>query len=54
MKLTTADYTTLVQAVLLQCNTLGDRFAIFDIYNGDTALDSTALTTNRGYFETIT
>ncbi|TRZ75727.1 MAG: phage tail sheath family protein [Bacteroidetes bacterium] len=50
VKLTTADYTTLVQAVLLQCNTLGDRFAIFDIFNGDTALDSNALTTNRGYF----
>jgi phage tail sheath protein FI len=50
VKLTTADYTTLVGAVLLQCNTLGDRFGIFDIFNGDTALDSTALSTNRGYF----
>jgi phage tail sheath protein FI len=50
VKLTTADYTTLAQAVLLQCNTLGDRFAIFDIFNGDTALDSTAQSTNRDYF----
>ncbi|MCL4482607.1 MAG: phage tail sheath subtilisin-like domain-containing protein [Bacteroidetes bacterium] len=50
VKLTTADYTTLVQAVLLQCNTLGDRFAIFDIFDGNTSLDSTALSTNRGYF----
>lgn len=50
VKLTATDYTTLVQAVLLQCNTLGDRFAIFDIFNGDTALDSTAQSTNRGYF----
>ena len=50
VKLTTADYTTLVQAVLLQCYTLGDRFAIFDIYNGDTALDSTALDDQQRLF----
>ena len=50
VKLTTADYQTLVQAVLLQCNTLRDRFAIFDIYDGATDLDSTGLNTNRGYF----
>lgn len=48
--LTATDYATLVQAVLLQCNTLGDRFAIFDLYDGDVALDSAALATNRGYF----
>ncbi|MBK7029897.1 MAG: phage tail sheath family protein [Bacteroidales bacterium] len=47
---TSAEYQTLVQAVLLQCNTLGDRFGIFDIYEGGVSLDSTALSTNRGYF----
>lgn len=50
VKLLATDYSTLVRAVLAQCNTLGDRFAIFDIYNGDGVLDSGALTTNRGYF----
>lgn len=50
VQLNTADYTTLVQAVLLQCNTLGDRFAIFDIHDGTTDLDATALAANRGYF----
>jgi len=40
----------LVQAVLLQCNKLGDRFAIFDIYSGGNGLDSAGLSTNRGYF----
>lgn len=48
--LTTADYTTLVQAVLLQCNTLRDRFGIFDIRDGNSDLDATALANNRGYF----
>lgn len=50
VQLNTADYATLVQAVLLQCNTLGDRFGIFDLYDGKSALDATALATNRGYF----
>jgi phage tail sheath protein FI len=50
VKLSTADYTTLVQAVLTQCNKLRDRFAIFDVYSGGTALDSGGLGTNRGYF----
>jgi uncharacterized protein len=50
VQLTTADYTTLVQAVLLQCNTLGDRFGIFDIRDGATSLDATSAATNRGYF----
>jgi len=50
VRLTTADYTTLVQAVLTQCNKLGDRFAIFDIRDGGGSLDSGALSTNRGYF----
>ena len=52
VKLLAADYSTLVQAVLAQCSKLGDRFAIFDIYNGDSVLDSYALTTIRGYFGT--
>ena len=49
---TTAEYSTLVQAVLLQCNTLRDRFAIFDIFDGGeiTALDSAQQSANREYF----
>jgi phage tail sheath protein FI len=50
VNLSATDYQTLVQAVLTQCNTLRDRFAIFDLYTGGTALDSTSLSTNRGYF----
>ena len=50
VKLTTADYQTLVQAVLLQCNALQDRFAIFDLLDGDKALDSSELASNRLYF----
>ncbi len=50
VKLSTTDYQTLVQAVLLQCDTLRDRFAIFDIYGGKTDLGSTGLSTNRNYF----
>ena len=50
VKLTDAEYTTLTQAVLLQCNTLGDRFAIFDIYDGTKDLTSGEQSTNRGYF----
>ncbi len=57
VKLTSGDYQTLVQAVLLQCNTLRDRFAIFDIFNGDQDLNTSSsspgpnlLTDDRGYF----
>ena len=50
VKLTVTDYQTLVQAVLFQCDKLRDRFAIFDIFDGDKALDSSQLSTNRGYF----
>ncbi|GBO55803.1 phage tail sheath protein FI [Pseudanabaena sp. lw0831] len=57
VKLSTAEYTTLVQAVLKQCNDLRDRFAIFDLYNGDKNLDETTagassnyLVSNRDYF----
>ena len=49
VNLAVAEYETLVQAVLLQCDKLRDRFAIFDIHDGDgaTILDQDA---NRGYF----
>ncbi|GAA5216520.1 phage tail sheath family protein [Corallincola platygyrae] len=50
VKLEAAEYQALVQAMLTQCNTLQDRFAIFDILQGDTKLDPAGLTTNRGYF----
>lgn len=50
VKLTSTDYLALVQAVLIQCDKLRDRFAIFDIFDGDKALDSTQLGANRGYF----
>jgi len=50
VQLSPADYTTLAQAVLLQCNTLGDRFAIFDVLDGLADLDATAQATNRSYF----
>ncbi|WP_310601235.1 phage tail sheath C-terminal domain-containing protein [Desulfobulbus sp.] len=52
VRLTSADYATLVQAVLLQCNTLGDRFGIFDLYGGAIELDAATLATNRDYFGT--
>ena len=57
VNLTATDYQTLVQAVLLQCDKLRDRFAIFDIFDGDENLDEipsgateTRLVSNRGYF----
>ena len=50
VKLTSTEYQTLVQAVLLQCERLRDRFAIFDIYDGENSLDASRLSTNRGYF----
>lgn len=50
VKLDSADYQKLVQAMLSQCNALQDRFAIFDMYQGDTTLNSAELATNRGYF----
>ncbi|WP_342375420.1 phage tail sheath subtilisin-like domain-containing protein [Myxococcus stipitatus] len=50
VNLSSGDYTTLVQAVLAQCNRLRDRFAIFDLHGGGTSLDSAGLTANRGYF----
>lgn len=50
VRLSTGDYQSLVQAALLQCNDLQDRFAVFDIHGGQAALDTTALSTHRGYF----
>jgi len=48
VKLAEKDYATLVQATLNHCGTLGNRFAIFDLYHGNMAeLD---LSRNRGYF----
>jgi phage tail sheath protein FI len=50
VKLSQADYTTLVQAVLNQCGRLKDRFAIFDIRSGGGPLDSNQLAVERGLF----
>jgi len=50
VRLGSADYQTLVQAVLQQCNRLQDRFGVFDIFDGGTSLDSAGWNTNRGYF----
>ena len=50
VKLSSNDYATLSQAMLLQCGTLKDRFAIFDLFNGGVAQDGAALTTNRASF----
>lgn len=50
VKLTAAEYGSLMTAVLQQCGTLKDRFGIFDIRQGDVVLDATALGTNRGHF----
>jgi hypothetical protein len=50
INLSSVEYQTLVQAMLLQCKTLQDRFCIFDIYAGSTKLDPAAQATNRGFF----
>jgi len=47
---TPGDYQTLVQAVLLQCDKLRDRFAIFDIREGLKDLTTADQNTNRGFF----
>jgi phage tail sheath protein FI len=44
-----ADYQTLVQAVLSQCNQLQDRFAIFDLFEGDKTLEP-SVQSNRSLF----
>jgi phage tail sheath protein FI len=50
VRLSEADYGSLVQAVLLQCGKLGDRFGIFDIRAGNDDLDAGGLGTNRDLF----
>jgi len=45
-----AQYATLSQAMLTQCATLKDRFAIFDLPGGAVAYDSSAITTARGRY----
>lgn len=52
VKLSATDYATLVQAVLLQCGTLKDRFAIFDVHNGGAVLDANGQNTERAHFGT--
>jgi hypothetical protein len=52
VKLAAADYQSLMQATLLQCQTLGDRFAIIDVFDGAIHLDSNAQNSNRSYFGT--
>jgi phage tail sheath protein FI len=48
VKLPASDYSLLVQAALLQCHTLGNRFAIFDLYHGDCS--SPDINLNKGLF----
>ncbi len=48
IKLSTAEYQSLVQAMLLQCAETKDRFAIFDAHDGGNA--EIDLGANRGYF----
>jgi hypothetical protein len=57
VKLASTDYLPLVQAVLTQCDLLRDRFAIFDLFDGNKDLDevpesetNSRLVINRGYF----
>jgi hypothetical protein len=53
VNLSANDYSTLVGNVLTQCNTLQDRFGVFDVYDGDTALDPNDLSTNRSHYGTV-
>lgn len=50
VKLSSTDYATLANAVLTQCDLLKDRFAIFDIFDGEDKFEGNALSVNRGYF----
>jgi phage tail sheath protein FI len=50
VKLSAAKYGELAAAVLLQCGTLKDRFAIFDVHDGGGPLNAEGLSTNRGLF----
>lgn len=42
VKLNLTDYGTLAQAVLLQCSTLGDRFALYDVWGAYAGTTATA------------
>jgi uncharacterized protein len=50
VSLSKGDFQTLAQAVLLQCQTLKDRFAIFDIFDGAKDLDPDQRKANRENF----
>ena len=50
VKLDAAAYMALSQAMLLQCGKLKDRFAILDLFNGDTPQEGADLTVDRGFF----
>ncbi len=52
VSLSAPDYATLAQATLAQCQSLGSRFAIFDLYDGGQAANLTpaVLTTDRSYY----
>ncbi len=47
---TTAEYQTLVQAILTQCKELQDRFGVFDIYHGGVAWADFDASVDRGFF----
>jgi uncharacterized protein len=53
VNLSVIDYQTIVRSELNQCLTLGDRFAIFDLFQGNLSFNSIDLNTNRGYFGQI-
>lgn len=40
VKLSVADYQTVVQAMIKQCGELGDRFAIIDVWHGTVGMDA--------------
>jgi len=44
VQLTYAEYKSLTQRMLTQCGTLGDRFAILDVFGGDRKLDEEVVT----------
>lgn len=52
VRLNANDYTKVAEAMLRQCEDLGDRFAIFDLREGNAVLDKAALGKNREHFGT--
>ncbi len=50
VNLSATDYEALVAKMLLQCEDLQDRFAVFDVYGGADELDDTELKTARDHF----